>query len=43
MEWFLLEALVALLVAVVIVWWTFGARRKPPVGKARETRNEDRQ
>ena len=24
MEWFLLEALVALLIAVVIVWWTMG-------------------
>ena len=28
MEWFLLEALVALLIAVVIVWWTMAARKK---------------
>ncbi len=43
MEWFLLEALVALFVAVVIVWWTLGARRKPPAAKAREARDEDGQ
>jgi len=30
MEWFLLEAFVALVIAVAIVWWTTSARRKPP-------------
>ena len=31
MEWFFLEALVALLIAVIIVAWTMGPkRRKPP-------------
>jgi hypothetical protein len=30
MEWILLEALVALLVGIAIVWWTMAARRKPP-------------
>jgi cobalamin biosynthesis Mg chelatase CobN len=31
MGWFLLETLVALLIAVAIVWWTMGPkRRKPP-------------
>ena len=30
MEWILLEALVALVIAVAIVWWTMSARRKPP-------------
>jgi len=29
MSWILLEACVALVVAVAIVWWTTGARRKP--------------
>jgi hypothetical protein len=29
MEWFLLEALVALAIAIAIVWWTASARRKP--------------
>ena len=29
MIWFLLEALVALLLAVFIVWFTMGGRRKP--------------
>ena len=42
MEWFLLEALVALVIAVAIVWWTMGARRKPPP-KMREPRNKDLQ
>ena len=31
MAWFLLEAMVALLLAIGIVWWTMGPkRRKPP-------------
>jgi hypothetical protein len=30
MGWLLLESLVALLIAVAIVGWTMGARRKPP-------------
>jgi uncharacterized membrane protein YqiK len=29
MEWFFIEALVALLIAIFIVWWTMSARRKP--------------
>jgi hypothetical protein len=33
MGWILLEALVALLLAVGIVWWTMGPKmRKPPPG-----------
>ncbi|HWZ74393.1 MAG TPA: hypothetical protein VN326_23315 [Casimicrobiaceae bacterium] len=32
MAWILLEALVALLLAVFIVWFTMGGRRKPPPG-----------
>ncbi len=40
MGWFLLEALVALLIAVAIVWWTMGPkRRKPPRGTANDIRN----
>ena len=30
MEWLLLEAVVALALAVFIVWFTMGARRKNP-------------
>jgi hypothetical protein len=30
MAWILLEALVALILAVFIVWFTMGGRRKPP-------------
>ena len=30
MEWILLEALVALLLAVFIVWFTLGGRRNEP-------------
>jgi hypothetical protein len=30
MKWILLEALVALALAVFIVWFTMGGRRKPP-------------
>jgi hypothetical protein len=32
MAWILLEALVALLLAVFIVWFTTAGRRKPPPG-----------
>jgi len=30
MAWILLEALLALVIAVAIVWWTASGRRKPP-------------
>lgn len=31
MAWIFLEALVALLIAIIIVWWTMGPKkRKPP-------------
>jgi hypothetical protein len=30
MEWFLLEMLFALVVAVAIVWWTMGGKREKP-------------
>ena len=30
MKWILLEALVALLLAVFIVWWTMGPRKRKP-------------
>jgi hypothetical protein len=30
MGWFLLESLFALVVAVAIVWWTMGPRRRKP-------------
>jgi hypothetical protein len=32
MLWFLLETLAALLLAVGIVWWTMGPKRKKPPG-----------
>ena len=37
MGWFLLEVLVALVIAVVIVWWTMGlkARKRPRDGDGR--------
>ena len=40
MVWFLLEALVALLLAVFIVWFTMGGKRKrtpPPNGENGES------
>ena len=40
MGWFLLEVLVALAVAVVIVWWTMWPKRREPDGDARR-RNGD--
>ena len=33
MGWILLEALVALLLAVGIVWWTMGSKRKTRSGR----------
>ena len=30
MGWFLLESLFALIVAVAIVWWTMGPKRRTP-------------
>ena len=33
MGWILLEAFVALLIAVGIVWWTMAARKKDPSDK----------
>ena len=37
MGWFLLEMLFALVVAVAIVWWTMGPRRRKP---PRESAND---
>ena len=31
MEWFFIEALVALAVGIAIVWWTMAPRKKPPL------------
>jgi hypothetical protein len=40
MAWFLLEALFALIIAVAIVWWTMGPkRRKPPRDPTNDTGN----
>jgi len=36
MEWFFIEMLFALLVAIVIVWWTARARRKPGAADDRD-------
>jgi len=33
MEWFFIEALVALALAVAIVWWTMAPGRKLPRGR----------
>jgi len=33
MEWFFIEALVALALAVAIVWWTMAPARKLPRGR----------
>ena len=38
MGWFFLEALVALVVAVGIVWWTMGPKRKRTRDDATATR-----
>lgn len=43
MGWFLLESLFALVVAVAIVWWTMGPRRrKPPRESSNDTANGGR-
>jgi hypothetical protein len=34
MMWFLLEVLVALVIAVVIVWWTMGTKQREPPANA---------
>jgi hypothetical protein len=34
MEWIVLEAFVALVIGVGIVWWTMGARKKTPADKS---------
>ncbi|HEX9302444.1 MAG TPA: hypothetical protein VF959_08865 [Casimicrobiaceae bacterium] len=34
MGWFFLEVLVALVIAVVIVWWTMGPKRREPPADA---------
>jgi hypothetical protein len=38
MTWFLLEALLALVLAVGIVWWTMGPRKKKPPDDERKVR-----
>jgi len=39
MVWFFIEAGVALLLAIFIVWFTMGGRRKPP--PSRDDREKD--
>jgi hypothetical protein len=41
MEWLLLEALVALLLAVFIVWFTMGGKRKSPPSRPMEPDDGD--
>jgi hypothetical protein len=41
MGWILLEALVALILAVFIVWFTMGGRRKPPGPERRRASSQD--
>jgi len=43
MGWILLEALVALLLAIGIVWWTMGSKRKrrPPDGAGGRDHRDD--
>ncbi|HQR09872.1 MAG TPA: hypothetical protein PLW68_00990 [Casimicrobiaceae bacterium] len=36
MEWFIIEALVALALAIAIVWWTMAPQRKLPPKRATE-------
>ena len=38
MEWIFLEALVALVLAVLIVWWTMPSRKRKSGVEAREAR-----
>jgi hypothetical protein len=42
MEWFFLEALVALLIAVGIVAWTMGPKRRKPPPEAANDPGETR-
>jgi hypothetical protein len=42
MEWLLLEALVALSLAVFIVWFTMGGKRKNPPPRPKEPGDVDR-
>jgi len=42
MIWFLLEALVALLLAVFIVWFTMGGKRKPSPPQADDDNKDER-
>jgi hypothetical protein len=42
MIWFLLEALVALLLAVFIVWFTMGGKRKPSPPRADDDNEDER-
>ncbi|TMH50681.1 MAG: hypothetical protein E6H60_08240 [Betaproteobacteria bacterium] len=41
MIWFLLEALVALLLAVFIVWFTMGGKRKPSPPRADDDNQDE--
>lgn len=41
MEWLLLEALVALALAVFIVWFTMGGRRKNPPSDPKDPSSGD--
>jgi cytochrome c-type biogenesis protein CcmH/NrfF len=43
MEWLLFESLIALLVAVGIVWWTMSARRKDAPPAAPDGQDDQRQ
>ena len=43
MIWFFIEAGVALLLAVFIVWFTMGGKRKPPQGGDREKTSAKRE
>jgi hypothetical protein len=41
MGWILLEAGVALLLGIFIVWWTVSARRRPPSSDATQGKRDD--
>jgi hypothetical protein len=43
MGWILLEVMVALLLAVLIVWFTLGARRDEPPGDASTPAERDKE
>jgi hypothetical protein len=36
MEWFFIEAFVALVIAIAIVWWTMVPRKKDPAARNAE-------